>query len=42
MFDFHVPGTEGYRTELDQALRSGMQYALKAPTDGPGIASVIG
>ena len=31
-----------YRTELDQALRSGMQYALKAPTDGVGIASVIG
>ena len=30
-----------YRTELDQALRSGMQYALKAPTDGAGIASVI-
>lgn len=31
-----------YRTELDQALRSGMQYGLKAPTDGAGIASVIG
>lgn len=30
-----------YRTELDQALRSGMQYALKAPTDGAGIVSVI-
>ena len=30
-----------YRTELDQALRSGMQYTLKAPTDTAGIASVI-
>ena len=23
-----------YRTELDQSLRSGMQYALKAPMEG--------
>ena len=30
-----------YQTELSQALRSGMQYALKAPTDTAGIASVI-
>ena len=29
-----------FRTELDQALRSGMQYALKAPTDLSGIRSV--
>ena len=31
-----------YQTELSQALRSGMQYALKAPTDSAGIAAVIG
>lgn len=31
-----------YQTELSQALRSGMQYALKAPTDNTGIVSVIG
>ena len=31
-----------YQTELSQALRSGMQYALKAPTDTAGIMSVIG
>jgi len=30
-----------YQTELNQALRSGMQYALKAPTDSAGIAAVI-
>ena len=30
-----------YQTELSQALRSGMQYVLKAPTDSAGIASVI-
>ena len=30
-----------YQTELNQALRSGMQYTLKAPTDTTGIVNVI-
>lgn len=30
-----------YQTELSQALRSGMQYTMKAPTDTNGIKAVI-